>query len=284
MPASPRRTLRRCLLLGIAVVLVAAALPSPHGTAAAPLTVAPGSLVRWPGAGIERCGIGGNEWPPLGDGCYFAIDLLHPPGPLTLQRWGSAGKERAVVTVADYPYPTQRIELRDDTHVQLSPENLERSRRESAKVGALWSRRGPARFTLPLAKPLARLPQGGRFGARRIFNGEARSPHSGADYAAARGTPALAVADGVVVLADDHFFSGKSVFLDHGDGLITMYFHLHEIAVREGDEVSRGQAVGKVGATWRATGPHLHFGARWRGARIEPSQLFTEPDAIPGVG
>jgi murein DD-endopeptidase MepM/ murein hydrolase activator NlpD len=93
----------------------------------------------------------------------------------------------------------------------------------------------------------------------------------------------LAVADGVVALADDFFFSGRSVFLDHGDGLITMYFHFSEIVVEEGDEIRRGQVIGKVGQTGRATGPHLHVGIRWRGARVDPSLMFAPVDQIQVV-
>ncbi|MEM1250263.1 MAG: M23 family metallopeptidase, partial [Acidobacteriota bacterium] len=137
-------------------------------------------------------------------------------------------------------------------------------------------------FQLPLAQPLERLPRGGRFGARRIINGEPRSPHTGADYAANQGTPVLAAADGVVRLAEEHFFGGNSVFLDHGDGLITMYLHLHEIFVDPGESVTRGSVIGTVGSTGRSTGPHLHFGIRWRGARVDPAFLL-QPERISTV-
>jgi murein DD-endopeptidase MepM/ murein hydrolase activator NlpD len=178
----------------------------------------------------------------------------------------------------------QHIELQDDSQVNLSPASLERARRETARVEALWSLRTPRRFTLPLAPPLEKLPAGGRFGSRRFFNGEPRSPHSGADYAAAQGTPVLAVAPGRVVLAADHFFSGKSVFVDHGDGLLSMSFHLSGLAVAEGDEVAAGEILGLVGATGRATGPHLHFGLRWRGARVDPADLLRAPEGLPALG
>lgn len=157
-------------------------------------------------------------------------------------------------------------------------------RSEQARVGALWRvPAGPARFGLPLAPPLASLPAGGRFGSRRIFNGQPRSPHTGADYAAAEGTPVLAAAAGKVVLAADLFFSGGSVFIDHGGGLVTMYFHLSAIEVREGEEVAQGQPVGRVGATGRATGPHLHFGLRWHGARVDPAGLLAPPEETPAL-
>ncbi len=247
------------------------------------LAVAPGGVARWSGEGIERCGMEGSEWPPLAGSCWYAIDLLRKPGALSVSRWRAGQRERAVLRVAAYPYAEQHIRLKDDSTVNLSPENLARAGRERKKIGALWWLRGAARFTPPLSPPLSHLPAGGRFGSRRIFNGQPRSPHSGADYAAQSGTPVLAVADAKVVMAEDLFFSGNSVFLDHGAGLISMYFHLSSIAVEPGAVVKRGQTIGKVGATGRATGPHLHFGLRWRGARIDPALLLGEPGEVPEI-
>ncbi|MDE2978565.1 MAG: M23 family metallopeptidase [Acidobacteriota bacterium] len=127
------------------------------------------------------------------------------------------------------------------------------------------------------------MPAGGRFGAKRIINGEPRSPHTGADYAVPQGTPVLAVEDAVVALAGEFFFSGNAVFLDHGNGLISMYFHLHEVFVEQGDEVPRGRLIGTVGSTGRSTGPHLHFGIRWQGARVDPALWLGEPASIATV-
>ena len=86
-----------------------------------------------------------------------------------------------------------------------------------------------------------------------------------------------------MALAVDLFFSGQSVFIDHGDGLISMYFHLSEMSVQEGDELAAGDVIGSVGATGRATGPHLHFGVRWRGARVDPTLLLGAPDEVPAL-
>ena len=177
----------------------------------------------------------------------------------------------------------QRLEIKDRSRVDLSPENLARVQRENALIGKLWGRQGKPRFSLPLGAPLEKMQAGGRFGAKRIINGEPRSPHTGADYAVPQGTPVLAVDDAVVALAGEFFFSGNAVFLDHGNGLISMYFHLHEVFVEQGDDVSRGRLIGTVGSTGRSTGPHLHFGVRWQGERVDPALLLGEPGSIATV-
>lgn len=248
--------------------------------------VPPGGLVRWSAPGTTGCGLasgGGERWQPVGETCWYPVDLLHGEGTVEVVRWRAGERETARVRVTSYPYEVQHIEIEDDSQVHLSAEDLARVRRENRRIGALWSRRGPRLFDLPLHPPLPHLPEGGRFGARRFFNGEPRSPHSGADYGVPRGTPVLAAADGVVALTGDFFFSGQSVFLDHGDGLVTMYFHLSEIGVEEGERVERGRQVGEVGSTGRSTAPHLHFGIRWRGERVDPGMLL-EPETAPAIG
>lgn len=188
-------------------------------------------------------------------------------------RRSTGGVAARLVRVGDYPYPVQELEV-EEKYVAPPADQLERIERERRAVAALFRLESPRRFELPLAPPLAALPAGGRFGARRVFNGQARSPHSGADYRATRGTPVLAVAPGRVVLADEHYFAGKSVFVDHGDGLVSMSFHLSEFEVEPGSEVQGGDRLGRVGATGRVTGPHLHFGLRWHGARVDPGLLL----------
>jgi murein DD-endopeptidase MepM/ murein hydrolase activator NlpD len=175
----------------------------------------------------------------------------------------------------------QRLTIEDTRRVDPEPADLVRIEKENARIAPLWERDGPPRSPLPLGSPLEKPPTAGRFGAKRILNGQPRSPHGGADYAAQQGTPVLAAADGEVVLAEEHFFSGNCVFLDHGDGLLTMYFHLHEIFVKPGQQVTRGAVIGTVGATGRVTGPHLHFAVRWRGARVDPALLLQPPARLP---
>lgn len=236
------------------------------------LLVPPGSVVRWEGPGLLVCQQGERRWEPAGGACLYPIDLA-ATGELELIRRSTGGVAARRVKIGDYPYPTQRLEV-EEKYVAPSAADLERIARERERVTALWTLDTPRRWTLPLGPPLADLPAAGRFGARRIFNGEPRSPHSGADFAARRGTVVRAVADGRVVLAEEHYFAGKGVYIDHGDGLVSMSFHLDEIVVSAGDEVRRGETIGSVGATGRVTGPHLHFAVRWRGARVDPEILF----------
>ena len=242
-------------------------------------TVAPGGLVRWPGVELVSCELAGRRWKPLDDACWYPIDLDRK-GELELVRRSSGGVATRRVRVGSYPYPVQELEV-EERYVAPPADQLRRIEQERKAVAALFRIETPRRFTLPLAPPLAPLPESGRFGARRVFNGERRSPHSGADFRASAGTLVRGVADGRVVLAADHYFAGKSIYLDHGDGLISMSFHLSEILVREGQEVAAGDVVGRVGATGRVTGPHLHFGFRWHGARVDPGLLLGAAAATP---
>jgi len=245
-------------------------------------SVRPGTVVRWPGQGIEWCELGARRFEPLDGACYFPVDLLRRAGPLELARGRSANKETAAVRVGKFDYPIQKLTLPPHM-VELSPEDLERVNRENREMARLWTREGPRRFSLPLGRPLDPLPAGGRFGHRRVINGSPRSPHGGADYSVDAGTPVLAAADGTAAMVADQFFGGHAVFVDHGDGLLTMYMHLLRVDVREGASVRRGERVGAVGSTGRATGPHLHFGARWHGARVDPALLLGKPEAIPAI-
>ncbi len=240
------------------------------------VSVVPGGVYRWSGP-ASSCGTGSESWEAIGDSCWYPIDLLTDATSVTVWRQGPHGRESKEIVIGSYPYSVQHLTIEDDSKVNLSAENVARANRESARIGRLWGSRKNRRFTLPLSPPLAELPEGGRFGARRFINGQPKNPHSGADYAATTGTPVLAVAGGTVVLAEEHFFAGNSVFVDHGDGLISMSFHLNSIDVKVGDEVERGARIGTVGATGRVTGPHLHFGLRWRGRRVDPEALIGRP-------
>ena len=113
-----------------------------------------------------------------------------------------------------------------------------------------------------------------RYGFRRIYNGVPRSPHAGVDFRAPTGTPIKAPFAGKVILTGDHYYAGKSIYIDSGNGVINLFFHLSEISVKEGDQVKKGQVVGKSGSSGRVTGPHLHYGLSLAGQYIDPEPLF----------
>jgi len=251
----------------------------------ATVSAAPGTLVRWSAPATKSCGMNGRHWPALQETCYYPVDLLHKPGLIKITRSGNGRTESAHISVEPYPYGTQEIDLGDIPQANPSPKDLMRDKRERNLLNKVWRRKeGPAMFDLPLEKPAKPLPAGKDFGVKRIFNGKpAAQPHTGADYLTPAGTEVLAVADGTVVVAEDLFFEGNAVFIDHGHGLITMSFHLSEINVKAGEKVHKGDTIGLVGTTGRSTGPHLFFGVRWHGARIDPRFLFEDPAKIPAV-
>jgi len=227
----------------------------------------------------------GRSWPAIGETCYYPIDLLHKPGVVPIVRRGSGPPEKAKITVESYDYGTEDLDLGDLPQGNPSAADLERNARDQALVAKVWRRKeGPPLFTLPLGPPATPLPEPKTFGWNRLFNGKpASQPHMGADYAVTAGTPVLAAADGVVVIAEELFYPGNAVFIDHGDGLVTMSFHLSRIDVEPGQEVKKGDRIGLVGSTGRATGPHLYFGVRWHRARIDPQFLLEDPARIPAV-
>lgn len=273
------------LLLTVAAsALAAGVLSSTSRGEDTPATVVePGTLLRWPGSGVTACRIGERTWAPLEGGCVFPVDLLAGRGGFTLKRTRNGAQEQLQVRVAEYPYSVQRLEIEDESKVSLSDEDLKRVKRESREIRALWSQDSTGTVRLPLHPPLQPLPEGGRFGARRIINGQPRNPHTGVDYSVTRGTPVYAAGRGTAALVDNHFFAGNSIFVDHGHGLITMYFHLEEMLVDEGAHVERGQQIATVGSSGRATGPHLHFGVRWHAQRVNPELLFRSVSDIPAL-
>jgi murein DD-endopeptidase MepM/ murein hydrolase activator NlpD len=227
----------------------------------------------------------GRSWAALEETCYYPIDILQAPGIITIARWGTGLKGFARISVEPNDYGTEEITLPDIPQAHPSAADLQRDRRDQVLLSKAWmSKEGPAQFTLPLGAPAKPLPAGKSFGVKRVYNGTlASQPHMGIDYPVPVGSPVLAVADGTVVFAKDMFFEGNAVFINHGDGLISMCFHLSEIKVQVGQEVKKGDTLGRIGSTGRATGPHLFFGVRWHDARIDPQFLFGDPGKIPAV-
>lgn len=195
-------------------------------------------------------------------------------GEATLVEIGPGGDQAETrLTIAPRQWDIQRIDGLPDKQVTPDPKLLERIRAENARIAAVRESDRPdpdvfAGFALPVP-PETRVS--GVFGSQRILNGQPRSPHSGTDWAAPEGTAVTAVGPGVVSLAeDDLFYTGKTVMIDHGHGVQSVYAHLSRIDVATGERVATGQTIGAVGATGRATGPHLHFGISWFGEKLDP--------------
>ena len=201
------------------------------------------------------------------------LPLDMTPGPHELRvKIGDATKMQDF-EVHTKQYPEQHITLEDTSKVELSAEDEARADRELAVIQQLKRHWRAAQdtdlaFILPVKGELS-----SHFGLRRFFNGEPRAPHAGLDMAVARGTPVKASAQGKVLAVDDYFFNGKTIFVDHGNGLITMYCHLDKIDVKAGQAVRKGQRIGLSGKTGRATGPHLHWSVVLNGAMVDP-ELF----------
>ena len=213
-----------------------------------------------------------DDWTTL-----VGIDLNTKPGKRTTEALltmndGRVERRKLTIEVLAKKFPTTELKV-EPKFVQLSKADLERSRRESKEVGAIYRR--ITRDLVADAAYIVPIPGGtGRnFGERRVFNGQPRSPHSGADLRAKTGTPIHATNRGRVALAKSLFFTGNTVILDHGLGIYSVYAHLSRLDVKKGDVVDNGEIVGLVGATGRVTGPHLHWAVRAQGARIDPFTL-----------
>lgn len=213
----------------------------------------------------------GHRWYAL-----VGLALDTPVGAHELRVTSGDETKVLVFAVSAKPYPKQRITLKDTSKVRLSVADEQRAKQEVAVIQGLKRHWRTAQDTDPAFRLPAEGRLGGRFGVRRFFNGEARSPHSGLDIAVARGTPIKASAGGKVLVVDEYFFNGKTVFVDHGNGLITLYCHLDRIDARPGDAVSKGQTLGLSGKTGRASGPHLHWSVVLNGAMVDP-ELFIAP-------
>jgi len=206
--------------------------------------------------------------------------------PLTLQ----PGEHQLTVTINNQPqsipfqvvdkqYESQHITLKNKRQVNPNPLDMERIGKESKQIKTAlrqWRESsGLTELSLPVTGRLS-----SPFGLRRYFNEQARKPHSGVDIAAPTGTPILAPADGIITRTGSYFFNGNTLFIDHGQGLVTMYCHMETMLVKEGAEIKRGEQIGTIGSTGRATGPHLHWGVSLNDARIDPALLSPELQAL----
>jgi murein DD-endopeptidase MepM/ murein hydrolase activator NlpD len=208
----------------------------------------------------------------------LGVDLEKAPGEYELMLTGqtaSGEKVSCSVTVAvrKGQFATEKLQV-DKQFVEPSPEQVKRANEERQKLRDIFDRVTPERlWDGPFRIPLDGVTTGSNFGKRRILNGNPGSPHGGMDLPGAMGTPVHAAQRGRVVLAEELFFSGNTVVLDHGLGIYTFYGHLSEIDVKADDALETGAVLGKVGATGRVTGPHLHWGLTVERARVNPLLL-----------
>ena len=289
----PHATLSSLSLSRRAAVLAAAgwlALPA-TGQAATPSPSTP-----WPNAsqvpgGVARLPLGPSAQRPLafageipllvlGDAsgwtALVGIALSAAPGETHITMQAADGSRRDIpYVVAPKRYREQQLKVEPRT-VDLSPEDLARYERERAHQEGVM-----ATFSQPLPQGSLRMqvPVPGRrsssFGLRRVFNGQPRNPHSGMDIAAGTGTPVVSPLPARVIDTGDYFFNGNTVWLDHGGGLLSMVCHLSAVDVKVGDTLKAGERVGAVGATGRATGPHLHWGVMLNRCMVDPALFFA---------
>ena len=215
----------------------------------------------------------------------LGVDLEKAPGayPLLVHVQATGGKPETCtlqIPIRAGKFATERLQV-GKQFVEPSPEQIQRANEERDELRAIFDQVTPEKlWDGDFRVPLDGVTTGGNFGKRRVLNGQPGSPHSGVDFPAVTGTPVHAAQNGRVALAQDLFFSGNTVVVDHGLGIYTFYGHLSEIDVKVGDELKSGQVLGRVGATGRVTGPHLHWGLTVERARVNGLQLVKLFEAV----
>jgi len=214
---------------------------------------------------------------------YLGIDLEHANGPsnFVISAKTSDGQSIScspVLTVKAGQFAVERLKVAPQ-YVEPNPEQLARAQAEREQLRQIFATVTPEKlWNGKFRIPLQGVTTGGNFGKRRVLNGEPSSPHSGVDFPAPTGTPIHSAQNGRVILAEPLYFSGNTVIVDHGLGVYTLYGHLSEFNVKAGDSVETGDVLGKVGATGRVTGPHLHWGLTVNRARVNSLDIVKLPD------
>lgn len=207
------------------------------------------------------------------------VDLNKAAGlwPLKVDSIDAAGNKHLThlsLRIKGVKRPAQRLSLPKQMVTPTKAKIVKEIEDDRKRLNLIFNRYQPVLFSPPFQRPLAG-EVSSSFGLRRILNGLSKSPHNGIDFRAGRGTPVAAMARGQVALADDLYYTGKTVILDHGGGLFSLYAHLETLSVASGATIARGAKIGTVGSTGRSTGPHLHMGTRLGKARIDPLALIS---------
>ena len=251
----------------------------PGGIARVPL----GTLLDFPDT--PKAWLDGQSvWVAADDGHWVAVvgvPLDTPTGTKTLRVATNRGERSVSFPVVEKRYAEQHVRLKDSSKITLSPDDEKRALAEIERIQSLkkhWREVDDidSSFIRPADGRLS-----SRFGLRRIFNGVPRAPHSGLDIAVPRGAPIIAAAGGRVLAIDDYFFNGKTVFIDHGNGLLSMYCHLDRMDVKPGETLRKGQRLGLAGATGRASGPHLHWSVVLNGTMVDPELFLVQRGGGP---
>ncbi|HXW04493.1 MAG TPA: M23 family metallopeptidase [Vicinamibacterales bacterium] len=279
-----RRQLVLCLILALAAPTVAVFSQTPAITVTRRArAVRPGELVvltvatRVPAESLAIDAFGRALVPhQAGPGSWrvlVGIDVSTTPGkyPVAIEAGSATATHMLVVAPRTFPTRTLRV---DPAFVTPPPEAAERIASEARRLAELWTLASEPLWEGPFVRPVPHAANSA-FGTYSVFNGERRGQHGGADFRSPAGTPIRAPNAGRVVLADDLYYSGGTVVIDHGGGLLSLFAHLSRIEAEEGTLVKKGDAVGEVGATGRVTGPHLHWAVRVGGARVDPLSLLA---------
>jgi murein DD-endopeptidase MepM/ murein hydrolase activator NlpD len=241
------------------------------------------TLLRWhgepPAAAVAR--FNGRSYDlrptPRGMLALLGVDLELAPGsyPVEVAVFDARGEAETFhlrLDVRRAVRPEERLTLPPAKVTPTDPAVLKRIEKERTLLAELFSRQQTPPLWESFVQPVAD-PVGSPFGLRRILNGQLKSPHAGVDFRSAAGTPVRAAARGRVAFAGDLFYTGQTVILDHGDGLFSLYAHLQSMDCRPGEQLDAGSVLGLVGSTGRSTGPHLHWGVKLRGDRVDPLAL-----------
>lgn len=207
------------------------------------------------------------------------ISLETRPGAYTLELRGTTARGSEVsfsrkMIVRKAKYPTIAVTVAKK-YTEPSPEQMERINQDKTVKKDVFSHTDPEREWSGKFRPPVEAKISDVFGTQRVFNGKVQSMHQGLDYGVPGGTPVSAVNAGTVLLAGPLYFEGNCVVLDHGQGLMTLYLHLSEIKVKQGERIEGGQQIGLSGGTGRASGPHLHLAVRWQGVYLNPATLLS---------